>query len=308
MCVTLAPARLSNTTLYAAEVNAGDGIVHVLGYQNKAQSLVRPPSSAHRGGRRVTDDWDWESPAPRPEPDEVLGGSGNAMLLPFPAKPGTMTHANVLETKQCPNILKDMAEAVRPRMRGAMLGGDAMSFGVIAKNVQVFDTGIYTVVLASDARDIPSALSRVPAEKRPALNPELFEAYAEWYPQWTMALCCFSNTDAVLADPLLWWYEPMRPDFLFAPALDCHTGRVPDLSEKVAVDHTVVVAARDPRYGVRVRYTDEIPGRIRPYIAENVIGEQFDAIMDNGDFVFRLKDLRQGEFRPKRLQPPGVRR
>jgi hypothetical protein len=190
-------------------------------------------------------------------------------------------------------------------MRGGLLG-DAVSFGAVAKTVQVFDTGIYTVVLAEDARDIPSALDRVPPEKRPALNPELFEAYAAWYPGWTMALCCFSNADAVLADPLLWWYEPMRPEVLFAPALDCHTGRVPDLRQDVAVDHALVVAARDLRGAVRVRYSDDIPDSVKPYLAAGVVGARLAGWMRNGDFVLRLAALQRGDFLPQRLPPPGA--
>lgn len=304
MCVTLAPAKLSNTTLYAAEVRTPDRTVHVLGYQNKAQNLAvgAPAKRIHRG----KDDWDWESPAPRPEAKRPVL-SGNAMLLPFPARPGSMTHANVLETKGCPNILKDLAEAVRPKFRskGAMLGGDA-----IAKSfsVQVFDTGIYTVVLASDARAIPGALGRVPEERRPQLNPEIFEAYASWYPDWTMALCCFSNTEAVLADPLLWWYEPMRPDRLFAPSLDSHTGGVPDLTAEVEIDHSVVFGTFDMEAGDDVYYKDNVPAALKPYLLERVVGDQFHGPSNNGDFVARTEDVRQGNCSPKRLPPPGAPR
>ena len=47
MCVSTAPAHFSDTILYAAEVELkGAGIVHVLGYQNKAQNLAVPASQS----------------------------------------------------------------------------------------------------------------------------------------------------------------------------------------------------------------------------------------------------------------------
>lgn len=301
MCVTLGKARLSDTILYAAEVCPdGEEAVHVLGYQNRAQNLA------------------------------VNGKpSGNAMILPFPAIPRSMTQKNVLATDDCPNILEDLAKAVRWQDRGAPRGLSAES---AAANVEVFDTGIYTVVLARDARDIPGALKRVPEEKRPALNPPIFEAYAAWYPDWTVALCCFNNADAAKATPMLWWYPPANPEQLFAPALDCHSGGVPDLEATVKADHTVAVAShqmdRDDfwktapayqqhsqeqqealEYLTRVEYQDSIPSALRPFLCNHAVGGPFEKRMQNGDFVCSVKTLREGAYGSKclkRVAPPGA--
>lgn len=280
MCVTMARAWLASTVLYAAEVDAGGERVHVLGYQNKVANKTSPLA-------------------------RLMGkGGGNAMILPFPAEPGSMTRENVLDTEHCPNILQDMKRALEPMPRGRGLT-DAPHSGAPA--VQVFTTGIYTVVLARDARAIPKALGRVPAEKRPGLNPQLFDAYAIWYPDWTIALCCFNNRQAALATPMLWWYRPREPDRLFAPALDCHTGAVPDLGAKVMVDH--VVAFASPELGERgepVRYQDAIPPAVAPYLCGRVIGEGFHKRMPNGDFVCRVADVRRGLFKPQRALPPAA--
>src|SRR5687768_13750503 len=145
MCVCLGPARLSNTILYVGESTREGKLVHVLGYQNTAQNLAFAATSVPSG-----------TPA------------GNAMILPFPAA-APMGKDNVLDTSGCKGILKDIAEAVKPRSKGMRSLGDE-DFGVcFASPVEVFDTGIYTVVLARDPRDIPAALARVPAEKRPDL-------------------------------------------------------------------------------------------------------------------------------------------
>src|SRR4029453_16642360 len=158
MCVSLAPATFSNTIVAAWEISEK---LHALGYQNKAQHLA-------------------------------LGASGgNAMILPIPAVPRTLTRKNLLDTTSCKNILDDMAEALNGRCRSMCVSG----VGEEAPSVDIFDFDVYTVVLAQNAEDIPAALSRVPEDKRPALNSAVFNAYATWYPKWPVALCCFRNDD-----------------------------------------------------------------------------------------------------------------
>jgi hypothetical protein len=296
MCVCLAKARLSNTILYAAEVRPNGGeVVHVLGYQNSLQNLAT-------------------NGAPH----------GNAMILPFPAVPRTMTQKNVVPTDDCPRILENLAETVRWQDDGRPRG---LAKGFAPDAVEVFDTGIYTVVLAQDVRAIPGTLKRVPAAKRPALNPPIFDAYAEWYPGWTVALCCFNNSDVARATPLLWWYRPANPDQLFAPALDCHSGAVPDLDAKVKVDHTVAVSSylmdedgfwtrtrgKEGEYvepSARVYYTDAVPASVQPYLCQHAVGSTYDKRMRNGDFVCPVKKLREGASGGKgvlrRVGPPGA--
>lgn len=123
-------------------------------------------------------------------------------------------------------------------------------------------------------------------------------------------MCCFNNEEAALANPIMVWYEPLRPEFLFAPALDCHTGDVPDLHAQVSVDHTLVVGAdgAPAGKGAQVGYQDDIPAHIEPYLSHRVMGGQFRLMMSNGDFVFRTDQVEEGIFKPMRLLPPGARR
>ncbi len=252
MCCSVSPnieVRFSDTILYAAEaVNLQGKTVHVLGYQNQAQNNVKGFNSVNYQPFQPTGFWDklrklFASDSPKGISAKVEESTGNAMILPFPCAAATMSKDNVLDTKNCPDILKDIAKAVKPPPR-QMVGFAAQSYRPLAAAVQIFEAaGIYTVVLAQDARDIPAALNQVPKEKRPKLNPELFKAYAKWYPGWTVALCCFNNEELKEALPLLWWYEPMNPEKLFLPALDCHTGNVPKLDSQVIVDHTVAVGS-----------------------------------------------------------------
>lgn len=293
-CCSVAKAELTNTRGYVGVAKKNGKTVHILAYQNDVQNL-----------------------AP----------GGNAMLLPIPARPGSMTDANLIDTSAHSRFLDDIVVSVIPpppslkKSEGATCGTDAFQAAI-----QVFNKGIYTVVLADHARDIPSALGRVPREKRPPINSELFKAYDKWYPGYTFALCCFNNTGLEKADPLFWWYEPMNPRKLFFPAVDCHTGKVPDLRASVKVDHALIVSLPEynpkmprsfdllgglfgwsPNLPIReIQYSDRFQSEIQKLLPQFAMGKEFRTMMKQGDFVFNLSDLEKGEFAPSRDLPPGA--
>ncbi len=296
----------SDTTLYAAEVRSPeDGrTVHVLGYENS----VAPPRDTGWVGRGDAAEL-WASVVSRPRPSH----RPNAMVLPFPARPRSMTAANVLDTRDIPSVLVSYSARIharRPPPEETDTFEDALS-APLAPAVQVFDSGSYTVVLAADAHDVPAAVDRVPPERRPKLNPALFDAYARWYPGWTIALCCFDAAQAMRAEPLLWWYEPLDGRVLFLPALDSHDGRVPDLALDVRADHTVVVGSHgfDDEHPHKGWYPDDVDAAhaARPYLVRNIVGRYFDDLRPNGDYICAVGDVRRGRFLPK-IRPPGTRR
>ena len=266
MCVSTGPAEFSQTILTIAKAIHPQSYrpVHVLGYQNTARSL--------------------------------LPFGGNAMLLHFPSR--GMSRHNVIETKAFPNCLKDQVEAVRPQSR-AKANFDL--FGAVAAGpVEIFDSGIYTVVLAQNPEDIPRVLHRVPAEKRPNLNEQLFAWYGARFPNWSFALCCFNNSDAVDADPMLWWYDPnLHREQFMLPSIDCHTGAVPDLDRAVEVDHWVILGDRERRspYMQEVKYSEAraMSKLARALLPKWVIGRKFVGTLPNTDFIFPVDALNTGK-------------
>jgi hypothetical protein len=257
MCITSEPAILSNTILYSGETMMNGKVVHVLGYQNNAKNLHSGP---------------------------------NAMILPFPSS-GTMGPENVIDTSRCKDILKDYADALQPRTRGMTKSLSLNSYSADA--VQVFESGSYTVVLATDASQIPAALARVPKNRRPALKPELFEFMSRAYPNWPIALCCFDTTEMMEADPMLWWYEPNNPDVLWAPALDAHDGGVPKLGTNVQVDHTVIFGSTIRPKGVNVNEHNDLPTEVAAYVASHIQGRIIKQKEPNGDFMLKKADLQR---------------
>ena len=187
MCITLQPAKLSKTIIYAGHAQRDGKRVAVLAYQNQANS--RGP---------------------------------NAMILPFPSDV-EMGPQNIVDTRVGGHFLADMDRNARRRSRSI---AKSVSFddGLDERSVQVFDSGSYTVVLAPRATMIPLALQQVPANKRPTITDELLHGYSVLYPNFQVALCCWEGQ--LKSEPLLWWYEP-RGERLFVPTMDAHDGGAP---------------------------------------------------------------------------------
>jgi hypothetical protein len=300
MCCTFSKARLSNTILLAVEtemvVDGEKTLAHLMGYQNVAENL---------------------SPGP------------NAMILPFPAA-NLMGPHSVLDTSSYPKLLDNYAAALQRRTRSATKGSRGIAMNG-ADSVQVFDSGKYTIVLATNPEDIPGALNQVPEHKRPKLNEAIFSAYKKWYPNWPIALCCFGveekakeeeKTSSILqqaraslgrrvrvfdydsedgpkmkSEPLLWWYVPRNPNKLFVPGLDAHDGGVPKLYEDVLVDHSVVFGSTLSPSGHSVPGWESIPAQLRQYLPRLVVGDQMqNELIPNGDFSLPVELVRDAKL------------
>lgn len=274
MCCTLEPAELSNTILYAGEATREGRYVHVLGYQNRAKNLSEGP---------------------------------NAMILPIPAS-AAMGPSNVIDTSGCKKILSDLSMYALPgkMTKGSFrgLGGDDDDHD----SLEVFDSGQYTIVMSTDATAIPGALERVPVNKRPRMNDAIFEAYAKWYPSWSIALCCFEAKSEVEPEPMIWWYEPRNRDFLFAPGLDGHDGQLPRIGSSVKVSADLIVGSQISPSGLRVRYSDTLSPELRALLPTLAFGQEFRTKMPNGDYVFPVGSLKKQRMSVRRLPPPGVPR
>ena len=221
MCITIQPAKLSNTLIYAGEAYHPEDqrYIHVMAYQNRATNLADRP---------------------------------NAMVLPIPAK-AHMGPENTINMVGYEDLLKDLSKPLRNMNKNRSYGSRGITKAL------VFDVGSYTVVLATRAEDAIDAISEVPTEKRPKLNREVFKAFSEWYPDWPIAICCWNG--AIQPEPLLWWYEPLDPKNLFYPAVDAHDGKAPDLKKDVKRDHTLIVGSTIHPFGIHSRVSDLGPAK-----------------------------------------------
>jgi len=282
MCVAAAPAHFSETILYHGRCHHRDhGDVHVLGYQNVAANHASGP---------------------------------NAMLLHLPGV--GMTQDCFVDTSGSPDILRNMTAALTPplsRGAGAVPGGPATAG---APAVEIFEHDIYTVVLAANATLIPEALSLVPEHRRVPANRPLFDFYARMYPDHAVALCCFDNRDAARSDPLLLWYTPRYPDRYELPAIDCHTGEIPDIGGPARVDHWVILGTDEepaPQDGTwrtaRMDWSEEVRrSPAGPFLPAAITGRTYTGIHPNGDFMISRADVLAGRTAAMdRVGPGGAR-
>ncbi len=326
MCVSAKPAAFSDTVVGTFEGNDGR---RYLAYQNTALSLVPSSGVARRASKpvvakpasgkrraagattppfnsiapRVPGNWTFEDAETPKAP-----ASGNALILPIPDE---LNNIKALNTETCPNFLKDIRKALAGPASFGIDGSRSVGKGRgIDAPVRIIQVGIYTVVLSASARAISKALrGAVAADKRPEIGQDLLDAYEEWYPGWALAVCCFNNTEAKRADPLLFSFEPSKqedPDTFFIPMLDAHDGNRPDLTAEVDVDHTVFVSCADIS-GESVYYSDQsIASGVAAQLPQSVLGRDVKGSYRNGDLIYRRSDLLAGKFRGLRALPPGA--
>lgn len=255
MCITTSRAKLSDTLVYVGEGIYKNDEVHVLAYQNKATSLPR----------------DWNSVA---EP--------NAMVLPFPTQQ-EMGPANVIDTRQFKNFLKDISNASKHQARTLGFDSRGMTKG-ISRGVQLFDVGSYTVVLAEEVKQIPDALKLVRRDRRPNISEEFLAGYGAMYPNAPIAVCCWEGQ--IEAEPLLWWYKPTNKHQFFIPTMDAHDGSAPDVTAMVDSDHIISVGSTDNKrvgHHFPVFYRDKLSEEVQDLLPKYVYGTKVKGRVKNGD-------------------------
>ena len=174
--------------------------------------------------------------------------------------------------------------------------------------VEVFEHDIYTVVLAERATDIPRALERVPERKRPAVSGELLAFYADCFPRHRVPWLSLTTPRPWQAKPLMLGYRPLDEERLVLPAVDCHTGAVPDLVLSVPTGiYTVIFATDAPSTGgepVLYSQVGQMRHELRAFLPGHVLGEHFTETLSNGDFAIAHDDLMRGDLgRIERIAP-----
>jgi hypothetical protein len=213
-----------------------------------------------------------------------------------------MTQANVLDTKECRDILQDMADSLPPRRMHLPPPRSASP-----PKVQVFAAaGIYTVVLAQNARDIPAALDQDPNRNgRPRTRRR-----STWMPRGIPAgpLRSAVSTTGKHGSPTQCsgGIGRCRPINCSSPHWIARRVTSPDLDSLVKVDHVIAIGSHKMRGGERVRFSKPVPRSVALYVQHSIIGRKYlKAKLPNGDFVCLLNDVRRGVFQPARSRPPG---
>jgi hypothetical protein len=253
MCVTSATAILNSTYVGAWEIDHPVyGYRHVMAYQNAPQNLAE---------------------------------GANCMLLHLPAAEPLLPEY-LLDTADCPNLLKQMAASKTTREA-------TLSLDVIPQQVYVVEMGIYHVVLLNEKTPeaLEMALAQVPAEKRPQIAPELLQFYSTQFPDYPIVLACFNNRESKQASPIVLHFKPSDPSHLFFNLLEGHDGGPPQLNQLVERHQVIIAGSRlvEPRHGqFPVEFKPiGIPEALHPFLptaidVEYLSGEAFN---DDGLWV-----------------------
>ncbi len=239
------------------------------------------------------------------------GHTGRALFVAVPSVPNSLTSENLIDTSDFPTFVDDQVEAVKPKSRGDFPTAFTAFSDDFEGDVQVVTCGEFTVVIATNARDLPRALSLVPAEKRPELSDEYCQTMQQWYGNagWAFVLACFDSTlRQDKPSTFFLWYKSQYSDQLFVPGLDEHTGRaLPKPGEPVKLDHILTFSAPGMVAGVEVTYTAAKKVRACGFIPEQVRGfGAMHATAANGDFMLGVDQLLQAEpLQVRRVLPPG---
>jgi hypothetical protein len=253
----MAPAEFKGAIAFGGEVNTD---LHLLGYQNSAQSYAGP----------------------------------NCMLLHVPT--AELTANSLIPTTADREFMNDMGKQVHslmPQSRGMTFRGG----GDYAPKAVVVQYGAYEIVLANSAGDIPEALERVSPAKRPVINSELLSWYDRNFPFHSFILACFNNVVEEATHPILVRYTPMDPTTIFVPGLESHSGQPPILGGRDHErDFKVVFGSRLAVESSRVqpvRYTTPL-SPLRHLLPTSVVGFRDEGLGTNSDYIARVEDVRSG--------------
>ena len=247
-----------------------------------------------------------EEPAGATEDSSRASGNndaatGNCLIIPLM---GRWESILLLNTADTPAILSDISKALQVQPRAKTLGLGLRGMGAVGRMVFLkFD--VYDIVIAERASRIADVIGQIDAQKRPAVDSEVFHVLEDWY-RCPVALCCFKKSEAAEAKPVAFAFVPTNPDRLVVYTLDGHDGRPPDPSARVNLDHTIFVGShRTPKqYAATINYADKIPKHLRPYVLDRAMGMAMMDELINGDIVFDTTAVRKGHFKGERLLPP----
>lgn len=298
-----------DTILLGLEVLNADGAVeHVLGYYNTVSARAAAAAGNDFGWpvKSTTDDDDfgWHVPPP-------VTKIGNAMLFAIPAQPGSVNEKSLIAVGKFPRFMQDLKTAVAPSP--PVTRSKSMSFSLSADAyepivIKGFDGGVYDVVIAPSATAIKPVIDQVDPAKRPQINDKLYGELNLLYPGFTFVLFCFSEEDTARSGCAVIKYKPRTglEHLLYLPGLDGHNGHVE--TGEVELNHTLVVGSYRMTGGGRpVHFSDPGFKEAYPFFPNEVLGVIIPkgTMAPQGDFLFKLDEIRQGTFRAKRQLPPG---
>ena len=282
MCVSSSPARLENTAILTS-VNDQNEVLSI--YENDAAN--GNDSQEYRGA--------------------------NSMIF---AVPSNINNIELVSLKTCPNFLTDLAGFIRN------YGSRGLGMGMKGA-VKIIDyDDLYTVVIAENASDIPNIINdspQIPSNRQIQPNQTLFDFFDAYYKkvfldfygytEWSFIIALF-NTTSLKRGRVGITYPLPQSNQLFIPGLDCHTGGIPDITNPIDRDHTLIFMLSEiSGHSVPVNlnnstFREPIPNDLKklfPVPGKAIIVDKVGSNHRNGDWMIHINDLKDGVLIKRKL-------
>lgn len=257
MCITVSPAEMHNTKVYAGISSLDNKDVHVLCYSNKVKSK-----------------------------------SPNAMILPIPTQ--SLTKQNIIDTTNFSNFLDIISKNSFHKTKGFSKGFSDELLLSSRRSIEVFESGSYSCIIADNANDISKVFHLLPEKKRPTIKDELISFFADNYPdnKWKFLCCCWEGQ--IEPEPIMIYYTPSNPEVVYLPMLDSHDGSAPK-DQIVKTDHTVMFGLSNTEDNITY-YNNLIPDKVKSLLPTTSIGKHIPRVKNNGDLYVESKVLKNVRF------------
>ncbi len=212
-----------------------------------------------------------------------LSGRPNSMILPIPGEVNKDWFYNTTEYNNFMSDIERDANAHLYRSAGILSKSKSLNF-------EEFELGFYKVITTNDIDRLKYRLLDLNESQRPEISEELLNFFKLNYEGWSFVVCIFTGSQEMDAQPIMFEYKPMDYNWIYFPTMDSHTGGAPDLTEKVKMDHTLILDQKGLKESLVsvVNFSQELPEILkrRKYVAH-----QLKQNFPNGDIYYNLSEI-----------------
>lgn len=211
-----------------------------------------------------------------------LSGQRNSMILAIPGEVKEELFYNTTDYNKFLGDIEDQAYLSLENSKGIYYRG---SLGMRSKSFNRFEVGMYDIITTKDLNDVVEEVE---------ITEDLMNFFHSHYKDWTFVVCMFSGEKEMDAQPIMFEYEPMYPQWLYFPTMDSHDGQAPDMIHPVDMDHSLMYEYPGLRDRVvhNMKFTQEVPEILkrRNYVSTKWDDKETEKQL-NGDMYLHVPSL-----------------
>jgi hypothetical protein len=257
MCISILPSEMKTTKILSIPVG-GESLNHFLSYSNNVVNL---------------------------------SGTPNAMILPVPGIVKQEWFYDTTPFKFFMNDISDNCSYIydylgRPK--------------IISRGVELsvnFKLGQYSIYLVPPNGSLIETISSIDTSIRPAIKNSFYDFFDEHYKNCSFVICLFDNNETIDVQPIAFEYLPNNPNLLYFPTMDCHNGEIPNLNDKVELDHIFLFEHTGQQPEGLVKNSTvccfDVPSFLKERKYRSLIGDEEEF---NGDTFIYINNMNETPF------------